>query len=69
MRRKELLPFYGYHTKYSIGFTPQEIKALVGKFPGINKEKFNDALNGNITFQTIDGNNDDIKTALLYDGA
>ena len=68
LRRKELQPFYEYHTKYSIGFTTKEIKELIKRFPNINKERFNNALN-NITAQTIDGNmviyTTDIETALL----
>jgi hypothetical protein len=38
---------YGYKTKHKQGFVQLEINELLKDFPGINMEKFNDALRGN----------------------
>jgi len=37
---------YGYKTKHKEGFIQSEIDELLKEYPGIDKEKFNDALNG-----------------------
>lgn len=38
---------YNYKTKHKYGFTNEEIKDILKKFPNINEEKFWDAFMGN----------------------
>ena len=45
MNYKELEKLvYDYPTKYKEGFTGEEIEDIVSRFPGLNRDKFNDAL-------------------------
>lgn len=44
----------GFKTKYEMGFTAGEIEALLNEFPGIERNRFYDAL-GVRTVMVIDG--------------
>ena len=37
---------FNYPTKYKEGFTHKEIEALLEEFPGVHRDKFDDALCG-----------------------